>query len=62
MLPVENGVAETSFGFDDPWEVKPGDWTFDLLLDGEVAASKTFVLIEPGPSVHAPACPGRAVS
>ena len=62
MLPVETGATETSFGFDDPWEVQPGDWTFDLMLDGEVAASKTFVLTKPAPGEHAPACPGRAVS
>ena len=62
MLPVENGATETSFGFDDPWEVRPGDWTFDLLLDGEVAASKTFVITRPTPGQHAPACPGQSVS
>ena len=62
MLPVDNGAVETSFGFDDRWEVQPGDWTFDLVLDNEVIASKTFVLTPPAPGTAAPPCPARAVS
>ena len=62
MLPVVGGVTGTSFGFDDPWEVQPGDWTFNLILDGEVIASKTFVLTKPEPGTPTPACPGRGVS
>ena len=62
MLPVTADGVGTSFGFDDPWEVRPGNWTFDLVLDGAVIASKTFVVTEPAPDAPKPSCPGRAVS
>ena len=62
MLPVTPDGTGTSFGFDDPWEVQPGDWTFDLELDGVVLASKTLVLTEPAAGTRPPVCPGRAVS
>ncbi len=62
MLPVMNGMTETSFGLDDPWEAQPGDWTFDLVLDGAVIASHTFVLTKPTPDTPLPECPGRSVS
>ena len=62
MLEVQNGTVRTSFGFDDPWEVQPGDWTSDLIIDGEVIASKTFVVTQPAAGTPAPACPGRGVS
>ena len=62
MLKVSDGVVRTSYGFDDPWEAVPGDWTFDLIGDGEVLASKTFVATKPAAGAAAPACPGRGVS
>ena len=62
MLPVVNGATGTSFGFDEPWEAVPGEWTFELVLGGDVIASKTFVVTRPQPGDPAPTCPGRAVS
>ena len=61
-VPVRSGSAGSSYTFDEPWEVQPGDWTFDLVLDSEVLASKTFVVTAPEPGTTAPSCPGRAVS
>ncbi len=63
MLPVTPAGTGTSFGFDDPWEVQPGDWTFDLVLDGAVIASKTFVATVPtAMTPRPPICPGQGVS
>lgn len=62
MLRVSDGVVRTAYGFDDPWEAVPGNWTFELISDGEVLASKTFVATQPTPETHAPICPGRGVS
>ncbi len=62
MVPVRSGSVGSSYTFDEPWEVQPGDWTFDVVLNGEVLASKTFVLTAPEPGAPAPDCPGRAVS
>ncbi len=62
MLPVRGRVVGSSYTFDDAWEIQPGDWTFDLVLEGEVVASKTFVLTAPEPGSPGPDCPGRAVS
>ncbi len=62
LVPVTNGSVGSSYTFDEPWEVQAGEWTFDVVLDGEVIASKTFVLAAPKPGTPAPECPGRAVS
>ena len=62
MLPVMNGVIRMSFGFDEPWEAQPGEWRFDLVRDGELLASKTFMVTLPAPGTAPPACPGRGVS
>lgn len=32
------------YTFDHAWEMRPGEWTFQLLVDGRVAAAKTFVV------------------
>ncbi len=62
LLPVQNGAVTTSFGFDAPWEARPGRWTFELVLAGEVIATKAFTVTTPEPGAPAPNCPGRAVS
>ena len=62
MMPVQKGATGTLWTFDNVWEVQPGDWTFELLLDGQVVASKTFVVTPPEAGSLAAHCPGSAVS
>ena len=61
-VPVTAGAIGDAWTFDEPYEVQPGPWTFDLMIGGEVVASKTFILREPLPGDRRPLCPGRAVS
>ncbi len=62
MMPVQGRATGASYTFDSPWEVQPGDWTFELVLGGEVIASKTFVVTLPEPGSPALHCPGGAIS
>jgi hypothetical protein len=61
-LPVRLGEIGSAYTLDEPWEAVPGTWTFDLVLDGEVVASKTMELTPPEPGQAAKPCPGRAIS
>jgi len=36
-----------SYTFDHDWEIKPGNWTIQVLADGKVIAEKTFDVIAP---------------
>ena len=36
-----------SYTFDHDWEIKPGNWTIQVLSDGKVIAEKTFDVIAP---------------
>ena len=62
LVPVRNGSVGSSYTFDEPWEVQAGEWTFDVVLDGDVLASKAFMLAPPQPGTPVPECPGRPVS
>jgi hypothetical protein len=35
------------YEFNEPWEMKPGDWTFQILYRGRVLCSKTFEVYDP---------------
>lgn len=32
----------TGFGFDNPWEIVPGTWTFEISHDGKTLATQSF--------------------
>jgi len=35
------------FGFDEPWEIVPGEWTFQIRYKQAIIARKTFTVLEP---------------
>ena len=35
------------FGFDKPWEIVPGEWTFQIRYNDAVLAQKTLTVLEP---------------
>ncbi len=57
MVPVNSGAVGDAFTFDEPYEMQPGEWIFDLLVGDEVAATQRFTIVprEPGsqPSIGA---------
>ncbi len=61
-LLVADGKVGDAWSFEEPYEVQAGQWVFELLLGGEVLASKAFTLRPPGPGDVAPPCPDRPVS
>jgi hypothetical protein len=38
------------YQFDHPWEIVPGDWTFEVRDGDRVLASKTFAVVAPKPA------------
>ena len=48
---VVNGSGRALFVFDDPWEMQPGTWVFDVDADGETVLSTSFTVTLPaGPA------------
>lgn len=59
---VRGATIGNSYSFDLPWEVRPGEWIFDIVLGGEVLASKTFTVVPREPGSPASICTGGPVS
>ncbi|MBW2107958.1 MAG: DUF3859 domain-containing protein, partial [Deltaproteobacteria bacterium] len=41
------GIYGTGYGFDHPWELVSGRWTFQLLYDKKILAELTFKVYNP---------------
>lgn len=55
------GHTYAGFTFDHGWEMRPGDWTFVVVADGAVVATKRFRVTLPPAGAPASDC-GAAVS
>ena len=62
LVPVNRGSIMDAFTFDEPYEVQPGDWTFELLSGTDVLAAHTFTVVPPAPGSPRTVCPEPAVS
>ncbi len=40
------------YGFDEPWELVPGEWTFQIWHNDVRLAQKTFTVLPPGPKAE----------
>ena len=43
---IIGGDNYESYGFDYPWEVLPGEWTFELWANGRKMAEQKFYVID----------------
>ena len=55
---IINGRASGAFTFDHTWELMPGSWRIELVLDDVVLAAKDFTVTLPPPGEAKPACDG----
>ncbi|MEM8962293.1 MAG: DUF3859 domain-containing protein [Acidobacteriota bacterium] len=39
-------VKHTAYAFSTPWEVSPGDWTFEVFYGDKKLCNKTFTVVE----------------
>ena len=62
LLPTRNGRLGDIFTFDEPWERVPGSWTFEVVVAGEVLASKEFTVTPPASGEPLTICRNRATS
>lgn len=59
---ITGGVPSARyFVFEFDYEMTPGSWQMDVLLDGRLIASKAFTVVDPAMMPNAPdPCPGAA--
>lgn len=44
---VVGGKTYSGYGFDNAWEMAPGEWTMEISHNGKKLAAKTFVVYQP---------------
>jgi hypothetical protein len=59
---LADGASYAGFTFERRWEMQPGLWTIEFLVEGAAPVSKTFTISPPPPGEPDTVCDGKPVS
>ncbi len=62
IIPVNRGAAGDAFTFDEPYEMQPDEWMFDLFVGNEAAVSQRFTIVTREPGRPAGICAAPSMS